>query len=190
MEDEIDISWILEQERLENIEQNCLKEPLTDINVVYIYVNHHNEIDTVEKEIMDISGISVLKKEKILQIVQSKKKHTPTSKYVLKDTLWFHVDIEPENIASISEENTSFLHTYPILEDILLSPSIFIFHKINTLYFIYHEIWNEKNIPHSSILKNGHNNTKKKVQIMDIPHQIKTTRKNMHPIENDMKKPA
>ena len=39
MEDELDISWILEQERLENIEHNCLREPLLQIEVVTFYIN-------------------------------------------------------------------------------------------------------------------------------------------------------
>ena len=187
MEDELDISWILEQERLENIEHNCLREPLLQIEIVTIYINQKKEIETIEREKMNVSGITILKKEKLLQMTQQKRKYTPTSKYILKETLWFHIDLEPEHISQISERNDTFLHTYPILEDIVLKPSIFIFHKLNTIYFFFYEtpIINSHT---NSIIKTfnsiTHNKTKKKVEIME-PKQtissssIKTTRKKM-----------
>jgi len=184
MEDDLDISWILEQERLENINQNCWREPLTEIGITTIYMNQKKEIETIEREKMDVSGISILKKEKLIQITQSKKKYTPTSKYILKETLWFHVDLEPENIQHFTEKNASFLHVFPILEDIALTPSIFIFHKLNTLYFFFYEtiLSNPISIPHSIIKPISHNKTKKKVEIIETKEKmqnIKTTRKKM-----------
>jgi hypothetical protein len=182
MEDEFDISWLLEQERIENMEENCYKEPLPYIHIISIYINEKNEIETIDREKIDVSGINVFKKEKLLQFVQSKKKYTPNSKFTLKETLWFHVDLDPSQIQPFSiktELKTDFLHHYPILEDIPLSPSIFIFHNINALYFIFTETPMIKYIkPHSILKKEYHNKTKKKVEIQ-IPNiqNIKTTRK-------------
>jgi len=191
MEDDLDISWILEQDRLDKIEHNCWREPLTQINVATIYMNQHKEIETIEREKMDISGVSILTKEKLIKITQAKRKYTPTSKYILKETLWFHIDLEPENIQHFSEKQDSFLHVYPILEDITLKPSIFIFHKLNTLYFLFHEtfipntntsIINSIITPNNNNNNNKNNKTKKKVEIIE-PKQgivsIKTTRKRM-----------
>ena len=70
MEDELDISWILEQERLENIDHNCWREALTEIGITTLYINKNKEIETIEREKMDVSGINVLTKEKIIQMVQ------------------------------------------------------------------------------------------------------------------------
>jgi hypothetical protein len=182
MEEDLDISWILEEERLENIDQNCWREPLTEIGITTIYINQNKEIETIEREIMDVSGINILKKERIMQMVQSKKKYTPNSKYILKEILWFHVDLEPESIPYFSEKEHSFLHIYPILEDIPLNPSIFIFHKLNTLYFLFYEtpieIKQIKNAMNSE--KTVNNKTKKKVEITEskiISKNIKTTRR-------------
>lgn len=181
MQDELDISWILEQERLENIDHNCWREPLTQINIATLYINSNKEIETIEREKMDISGINILSKEKLIQLTQVKRKYTPTTKYILKETLWFHVDLEPENIQQFSEKQNTFLHIYPILEDIILKPSIFIFHKLNTLYFFYYEILIPK-LYTNSIIKQCHNKTKKKVEIIEpkqlISYNNKTTRKN------------
>lgn len=187
MEDELDISWILEQERLENINHNCWREPLTEISITTIYINLKKEIETIVREKMDVSGIPILTKEKIIQITQTKKKYTPTSKYILKESLWFHIDLEPENIQQFSENQNNFLHIYPILEDIVLKPSIFIFHKLNTLYFLFYET-SIVNLSANSIIKTNitHNKTKKKVEIIEPkgislinPQKYKTTRKKM-----------
>jgi hypothetical protein len=184
MEEDLDISWILEQERLEQINHNCWREDLTQIDIATIYINQKKEIEKIEREQIDVSGIKILKKEKLIQIAQSKKKYTPTSKYILKETLWFHIDLEPENIQSFSEKRNSFLHIYPILEDIVLKPSIFIFHKLNTIYFFFYEIPIIKPIINPIIKTNtninNHNKTKKKVEIQELQNVIlktKTTRK-------------
>ena len=68
MEDELDISWILEQERLENIDHNCWREPLTEIGITTIYINLKKEIETIVREKMDVSGQPILKKEKIEEL--------------------------------------------------------------------------------------------------------------------------
>jgi hypothetical protein len=180
MEDELDISWILEQERLEKIDHNCWREPLLEIGITTIYINVNREIETIEREKIDVSGITILKKEKIIQMIQTKKKYTPTTKYILKETLWFHVDLEPENIQHFSDKQNTFLHIYPILEDIILKPSIFIFHKLNTLYFFFYETSITKSNT-NSIIKQSQNKTKKKVEIVEPKKiiQYKTTRKKM-----------
>lgn len=184
MEEDLDISWILEQERLEQINHNCWREDLIEIEISTIYINQNKEIEKIEREKMDVSGIKIVTKEKLIQITQSKKKYTPTSKYILKETLWFHIDLEPENIQSFSEKQNTFLHIYPILEDIVLKPSIFIFHKLNTIYFFFYEIPIIKPMLNSIIKTNTttHNKTKKKVEIIELqPSSLKTktTRKKM-----------
>jgi len=182
MEEDLDISWILEQERLENIDKNSWREALCEIGITTIYINKNKEIETIERETMDVSGITILKREKLIQMIESKKKYTPTSKYIMKETLWFHVDLEPESIAFFSEKKHSFLHTYPILEDIHLKPSIFIFHKLNTIYFFFYEtpieVKQMKNALNSE--KTSNNKTKKRVEIMEykvLSKNIKTTRR-------------
>ena len=183
MEEDLDISWILEQERLENIDKNSWREALSEIGITTIYLNKNKEIETIERETMDVSGITILKREKLIQMIESKKKYTPTSKYIMKEILWFHVDLEPESISSFSEKEHSFLHIYPILEDIILKPSIFIFHKLNTLYFFFHETFLPNACIPNPIIKPDykHNKTKKKVEIIESkqsePKHIKTTRK-------------
>jgi len=183
---DLDMSWINEEERIQNITSNYYRESMDTLHACFIYINQNLFIDKIlcEKFNLDIrpdgSG-SQLSKETLLQIIQNKKIRTPFSKYKLIDILQYHVDLEPEHIQSYSKNaeldidvNTSrFFKSLPIFDEIIFRPSIFIFHSINCVYFFFQEVEIEK-IKHrksmKSILKTGtkahlDNKSTKKVKI-------------------------
>lgn len=196
--DSFDVSWIEESERMCSIETSLSREKLSSIPMMFIYINQHLVIDSVEKEILllpDISGstdlIHIIPKEKLIKLVKSKQKNTSSSKYILKETLLYHIPLEPEQISSFivaqEKETSPFLRVFPIIEDIILLPSLFIFHSINGLYFFYYEMENISKKNPKSILKSDSSIEKKHVTIMtkkvkiNIPHetnQKRFTRKN------------
>jgi hypothetical protein len=202
MESSFDVSWIEESERMCSIETNLLREKLSSIPMMFIYINQHFVIDSVEREILllpefsgsiDISLSHIIPKEKLIKLVKSKQKKTSSSKYILKETLLYHIPLEPEQISSFivsqEKETSPFLRIFPIIEDIILPPSLFIFHSVNGLYFFYYEVLenivSKKSLPIKSILKSessSHVNMimTKKVKI-NIPNEInrkRFTRKN------------
>ena len=108
-----------------------------------------------------------MSKETILKIIQNKKLLTPTSKYKLIDILSFVVDIEPNKVKEFLEMDTFdsdlekiFLKVLPIFNDIHIDKSIFVFHSINHLYFIFQEVQHSSN--HRTTLKSilKHNKSK------------------------------
>jgi len=135
----MDISWILEQERLDKIQKKCEREHFPNIELISIYVNLEMEIETIEKETMNIDEIKVLSKDLLREWSIQKQKYTPNSMFELKETLWFHVDIDEEQLQTIEEQSSIFLKEYSPLEEIKITPSIFIFHSLTTLIFIYYE---------------------------------------------------
>ena len=172
--DDLDFSWLEEQERIQNIQSNYYREPMESINTYFIYINQNNYIDKIlcEKYDLDINnGCSLLNKETLLQIIQSKKLKTHYSKYKLIDILQYHNELEPENIQSfvnngeLEECSQNALKNISLFDDIVINPSIFIFHGINCLYFVFQEVETVKqNIRKSykSILKNGNREPFKK----------------------------
>jgi len=157
----MDFSWIIEEERLENIQENCNREKIERIELTSIYINKDNEIETVERETMNVSTIPVLTREILTEWIQQRKKFTPNSEFQIKDILWFHVPIEPDNIPEIKPDATTFFHTFTLpltksdndrsdndrsdndrseIPEIKIEPAIFIFHSIATLYFCFYEI--------------------------------------------------
>jgi hypothetical protein len=119
----------------------------------------------------------ILSKDVLGKIIASHKKDA----YSLKESFLFHIPIEPE-VVPIYHENsykTSWSQVYPLLADIPLPPSIFIFHPFNTLYFMYHEVMyheDEKMERKSSMRKTtGIGKTTKKVR-WSISHKNNNTR--------------
>ena len=210
-----DLSWIQEQERLENINQNYYREPMDKIECVFIFIDANQCIEKVIKEKLSVEPLSkpnqenttnilnrVLKKDAIAACLEPKLE----SKYVLDDILLYNVTIEPNQIQMFSNScddssinlysginvfmhesdmglpwNCIHLDTIPRIDlksspylnscnkgDIIISPSIFIFHNVNAIYFILRERTLELFVP-KSIMKSANSKGKntKKVRILE-----------------------
>ena len=156
----MDISWILEKERLDKIQKKCEREYFPTIELISIYINLEMEIETIEKETMDINEIKVLSNNLLKEWSIQKQKYTPNSIFEFKETLWFHVDIDTDQIQTIEEQSSIFLKEYSPLEEIKITPSIFIFHSLTTLVFIYYE--KNKPLDTLDIIKKREKNPNKK----------------------------
>jgi len=191
-EDDLDTSWIQEEEKLETIEKNYRQEPMENIDIFFLYINADDYIEKIICENHSLSEI-VLKKEYILHLIQSKKRTLNNRRYKFIDMLLYNIDLGPEHIQTFSntevnEENArGFLKTYPIVDDVTISPSIFIFHNINSLFFLFKENPNEP-IPIKSILKKDgplrslHKVTKKVKIVVDKMHNGMTKKNRSEPI--------
>jgi hypothetical protein len=181
IEGDLDDSWIHETEKLEKIEQNYIREPMEFIDTFFIYINSNSYIEKILSEkhplvLLADGKTNVLKKEYILQLIQSKKIKTNHSKYKFIDMITFNVDLEPEHIQSysknenISENSKKFFNVLPIIDDVLIPPSIFVFHGINSIFFIFQEKeFDVSQLQPKSILKSvsgSQHKTTKKVKIM------------------------
>ena len=62
------------------------------------------------------------------------------------DVLLYHVDLEPQHIQTYSQTNDipasskSFFKVLPIVDEIHIPPSIFIFHSLSSVFFMYKEV--------------------------------------------------
>ena len=140
---DLDVSWINEQQRIQNIETNYCREPVTDIQVYSLYINKHLYIDKITRKKHPI-GNNILTRDAVLGIIQSNKSST-SKKYKLMDVLIYHVDLEPQHIQTFSQStdipasSKPFFKVLPIVDEIVIPPSIFIFHSINSVFFVYKE---------------------------------------------------
>jgi len=189
---DLDMSWINEHERLSSMNENYIREPMDSINMYFIYINRNLYIEKIvhDKQSLSLSEdkkYSYLPKEVLLQIIQSRKIKTPFSKYRLTDVLSYLVDLEPEHIQSYSknenvdQSTSSFLKVLPIMNDVQMNSSIFIFHDVNTVYFLFQEVelLNHRHT-YKSILKSpsseisDKSNTKKvRMQLTSVENPIK-----------------
>jgi len=156
---DLDTSWINENERLYKINENVIREPMDTIPLKFVYINRNMYIDKViQKKQPLVKGEygTILSKETLLQLIQTNKIKTPFSKYKLDEVLLYLVNLDPDNIQSFSknenidDNSKSFLNVISILNDVKVDDSIFIFHNINSIYFIFQEI---ESINHRHTLK-------------------------------------
>ena len=204
----LDTSWMNDIEKYHQISTNKERELTDSIGCYFIYINKNLYIEKIlsEKcplEIDSENGVSILPNKTVLKMVQDKKMLTPVSKYKLIDILSFVVDIEPEKVQIFSKNSDNnddcgrgFFKVLPIVNDIRIDKSIFIFHNVNHLYFIFQEVENSHH--HRSTLKSilkktvggtlknqdtdenlMHNNTKK-VRIITEPRELATSSRRKH----------
>lgn len=193
-----DISWIRDQERLQRMESGYYREPMDEINLKTIYINQNQYIEKVMCETLSLvpakSGTgTMISEEMMLKLIQTRKRTTPTSKYKLEEIITYIVDLEPEEInayaAAATQASADFYKPMRIVGEVMIPNSIFIFHSINTLYFIFREVEIEKHrhtvkpiLKKVSEEKNREpaKNTTKKVRISELPARPEHRKQGKH----------
>ena len=130
--------WIEEQNKILNIKSNYEREPLPFIHLHLCYVDCNNSIvdlKTVKHNFVS-EDTHIITEAEILKIIESYKRLSNMN-FAFSELAVFHVDLEPEHINSFDPHYTTFFQTIPLLSDIHLSKSIFIFHSLNCLFFIF-----------------------------------------------------
>lgn len=197
---DLDTSWIEEEEKIQNIQYTCEREQCKGIHIYCIYVNKENIVNKIDHEKYPLepqSKCSLLPKENVLRIIQSKKIYTPTSKYKFEDIILYNVDLDAENIQSYENaeptiyNSNEFFKVLPFVGDIVVPNTVFIFHELNTLFFIFKEYEFQTPPQHRNTLKSilkspevsgeqSHVKHTKKVRILATydENNIKTSKKN------------
>jgi len=183
--DLLDESWIHELQKIQDIKQNYCRECMDSISVHSIFVNVDKQIDKIINLDITLSkndtteNCRYVSKNKLMSIVKQNKELLGSQnkhEYKLIDIASFFVTLEPEHIQSYSKTDITttdhnFFKIHPYIDDIHVPTSIFIFHKLNSIFLVYQEfISTSNNRTAKSILKKNNNkNTKsshtKKVKI-------------------------
>jgi hypothetical protein len=175
LEEELDLSWL---EDINNTEAptKYFKTDMEDINIFFIYVNKSSAIFKIEKEkhvLEKVDKKRVLKKEVLIKAIQKRRNPEPKIRYKLRELLLYSVNINPNEIPDYVKNTDDSLEKniepVEIIEDIIFSECLPIFHKVNNCFVILEEmvlVMNEKKDP-VSILKKEHT----------TPNTIKKTKK-------------
>jgi len=185
------MSWVLDEEKLLDIKECYYREKFPSISAYYIYINENDYIDNIKSEEVyfnwDISkNVGIIPNNVLLKLIEEKKIFGDNT-YRFDEGSLFNITLEPDDIQSYSESdysgnnnNQSFLKTFTVLDDLYLKPTIFIFHELNSLYFIFRQIIKKRNP--ISILKfiedepNKHKSITKRVRV-HLPNKKNKTRK-------------
>jgi hypothetical protein len=142
-------SWISEQKRLLELQNDCEPEPMESINCQFIFIDSNNFIQKISKEKAKVeydveNDQYIVSKKQLLQMIQKQKTAMNNSKYLYKHLCIFNIDLESEDVHPFTQEslndNDEFFETISLMDDIVIDPSIFIFHQVNSLYFFFEEM--------------------------------------------------
>jgi hypothetical protein len=156
--DDLDTSWVQHAE----LQDDCERESMEHIRLVFVYLDSNFAIEKIIKDLQPVEN-SIISKERILQLIQTKK--LSGKKYKFLDLLSFQVSLEPDQIKDFvtGTIQDDYLKSVPIFDSLEIIPSIFFFHDLNTLFFFFLEI---DELAIKSILKNGNSNrVTKKVRL-------------------------
>ncbi len=162
--DDLDTDWIDNFNKMDEEFKNYYCEDLPFIKINSVYINSLNEIDMVKEEKIIFKTPSLLSKEELLQII----KHNSFingQKYSLLGILKYNIDIDPKNLKQLFKYQTNkadlnqlFLTSLKNIDDIKFEKSITMFHDINQLFILFHQLIC---VPKSSSNALNHNFTKK-----------------------------
>lgn len=184
------MSWVLDEEKLLNIKECYTREKFASISAHYIYINENDYIDNIKCEEVyfnwDISKNTGIIPNNILLKLIEEKKTCGNNTYKFDEGSLFSVTLEPDDIQSYSESNcieddkARFFKPFTVVDDLYLKPTIFIFHELNSLYFIFRQTI--KKINPTSILKFIEDEPKKnrvftKRVRVNLPNKKNKTRK-------------
>ena len=127
-----DFDWIQDYEKINEKMKTCQEKELPDyITIYFYYISHDNNIESIRKKkyYPQHDRTSIL----IEELIELNAKYKGTQ-YRLDEILLFEV----EEGAAIENPSASMIKSIPlVLENIEIKPSLFIYHDIQSIYFMY-----------------------------------------------------
>lgn len=132
--------WIKEQERFLSADKNYQREPVEYINLYFCFVDLSDSIVKVDVEKYLFSSSEpdtrIIGESTLLQKVEKQRQ------YKFQEMMLFHVGLESTDMHNYARRKTNeynFVETFPVIRDVHVPPSIFIFHPVNYLLVLMKE---------------------------------------------------
>ena len=162
---EFDSEWIKDYEEKENEYKKFYKEEVNIIDVIFVYINHDNEIYNV-KNFKEYIANSQINYERIIEIIKNYQNNM-NIKHKLLALLNYKIDIDPENIKQLFNYNINpgTLYSIKNINNINFDKTINLLQDLNSLIFIFKV---------KSIDKNNKNTTTRRIT---LTHKQKKTKR-------------
>lgn len=135
---DIDETWTSKFRDFEKDYEDFYKGQLESIKLFFLYVNKSDELVSVQSERIMMDSVNTLTKETLCGLIKLKE----MCKYKLDSLLRFNINIDPQDVINDMIESKSYLYEENYLNDICFQETIYMFHDLNSLFFIFKEISN------------------------------------------------
>jgi hypothetical protein len=162
---EFDSEWIKDYEEKENEYKKFYKEEVNIIDVIFVYINHDNEIYNV-KNFKEYIANSQINYERIIEIIKNYQNNMDI-KHKLTALLNYKIDIDLENIKQLFNYNINpgTLYSIKNINNINFDKTINLLQDLNSLIFIFKV---------NNIDKNNKNTTTRRIT---LTHKQKKTKR-------------
>jgi len=142
---------------MDSIKEIYTNNQKDNINLTFLYIDDNNEIYSVKNKIELVEN-SIITRERQLYIIKENQ-YNMLQKHKLISLSYFNIDISKNNIEDIINNriNRDFFTRLEIVDTIKLNPSLNIFDKLNSIFYIYKVISNTNNTTKKIIIKNNNN---------------------------------
>jgi hypothetical protein len=132
-----------------------------NVNLTFFYVDENNEVYSIKNK-LELVENGIITRERQLYIIKENQ-FNMLHKHKLISLSYFNVDISKNNIEELinNKVNNNFYTKLEIVDTIELNPSLNIFNKLNSIYYIYKVITNSNNTTKKIILSEKNRKTRK-----------------------------
>lgn len=132
-----------------------------NINLTFFYVDENNEVYSIKNRLEWVEN-GIITRERQLYIIKENQ-FNMLHKHKLISLSYFNVDISKNNIEELinNKVDNNFYTKLEIVDTIELNPSLNIFNKLNSIYYIYKVITNSNNTTKKIILNEKNRKTRK-----------------------------
>tara|TARA_B100001173_G_scaffold312252_1_gene332456 strand:+ start:2775 stop:3317 length:543 start_codon:yes stop_codon:yes gene_type:complete len=140
------MNWI---KKNENMLHNEIQEKvyMEEINCFFIFVDSKKNIIKINKESADLEvnikeNHSTLPEKVLLTMIQNQKKNMHNISFLYKHAFSYLFDYNHDDVIFFIDNDKDFepsMKEIPLMDNIRIPPSIYIFHDINCLYFFFEE---------------------------------------------------
>lgn len=164
----LDESWINDFEQTDNLFCKFYKEDNYYIYIQYIYINKHNEIETMKKELLLTENPNIISREEMIYLLKKNSINNHKS-YNLLSLLKYNITLSPQEIKLFLTKNSDscytddFLQNLKTIDDIFFDKTINMYQDLNNLFIIFYEKTNVntvKNTTKKIYLQKSHTRSK------------------------------
>ena len=130
----LDTEWIQIFEQTDNVYSMFYKDDNEFVNVNYVFVNKHNEIERVKNEKIILPEKNKIPSDALVNMITANKPKNFSFYFMLK----YNITIEPDDVKYLASRSYNYLTQIKKIQDICFERTITMFQDLNelTIFFV------------------------------------------------------
>lgn len=132
----LDTEWIQTFEQIDDIYSMFYKDDNEFVNVNYVFINKHNEIERVKNEQIILHEKNKISSDALVNMITTNKPKNFSFYFMLK----YNITIEPDDVKYLTSRSYNYLTQINKIQDVYFERTITMFQDLNELTIFFMEI--------------------------------------------------